>query len=299
MHQNTLKKFLIILISASSVILVYNKIICGEILFPKDNTIFTKNRIHIVGKLTKRCNLIVDVNNREIDINSASLIKIKTNDGIFYLFKVDIKLDNGTNILKVTGSDINSRISVKYMKFFFNDVNKPKKFFFHMNDNKIFCKTCHNFSSSKECGICHSDKNRGKYVHGPVATWQCFICHDKNNYFAIKQPLSVQCLKCHQEFADAMYKAKFAHAPSVAGYCTSCHLPHIANEKYFLSEKVNKLCCRCHESKKTGYHVIRKKVKGHIDIFCTKCHNPHYGETKFLFLKKINSKRKLCKRCHK
>jgi predicted CXXCH cytochrome family protein len=208
-------------------------------------------------------------------------------------------LNNGVNILKFEEKKNHKTILVNCRKYKHQDFNKFEKGFFHMNDNKVFCQTCHNFNKATECIICHSDKKRAKYIHGPVATWQCFICHDKNNYLTIKQPLSVQCLKCHQEFSDAMYKAKFAHAPSVAGYCTSCHLPHIANEKYFLADRVNNLCCRCHKSKKSGYHVVRKKIKGHIDIFCTKCHNPHYGEAKFLFLKKVKTKKNLCKRCHK
>ncbi len=296
MLLNILKKFLIILI------LVFNFYInakCGEILFPKNDIVVSKQKLHIVGKLDRREDIVVIINDRPINISRASLIKKKTNDGTFYIFKVDLTLDKGENIIKVINSELDKTILIKYQKYAEQQLSCLKTSLFHMDDNRVFCKICHNFNNIKECNTCHSDKNRGKFVHGPVATWQCFICHDKNNYFAIKQPLSAQCLKCHQEFSDAMYNAKFAHAPSVAGYCTICHLPHIAKEKYFLADNVNKLCSKCHEHKKSGFHVLKKKIKGHVDIFCTKCHNPHYGETKFLFNGKISKKKFLCKRCHK
>jgi predicted CXXCH cytochrome family protein len=251
----------------------------------------------VVGKIQNSEDITVLVNDKAVYVNKGLLIKLKTEDGIFYLFKIDVELTSGINRISITGSSINKILFVQYDKSGSRKSLNNKKTFFHMNDNNFFCKKCHDFNNAKECGNCHENNIQNKYVHGPVVALQCFICHDKNNYFSIKQPLSVHCLKCHQEFSDAMYNAKFAHAPSVAGYCTVCHNPHVSSYKFFLINNIKNLCIKCHEYKKTGYHVARKYIKEHKNISCTKCHNPHYGKTSSL-LKDNGNKKKLCKRCH-
>ncbi len=273
-----------------------------EIIFPTNNIIVYSKKIHIVGRTKKKIYPKIIVNSQKV-YEIKKLSKIKTDDGIFYIFCKNIILRKGFNLIDVKYNDNSSSISlvVKLIKNSNNisDIENFKTKFFHMNEKIIFCKKCHKFSKNKDCIKCHIEKKMGRYLHGPVAAWQCFVCHDKNNYYTVNQPLSMKCLGCHQEFSDAMYNAKYAHAPSVVGNCIICHTPHASKNKYFLYKSVNKICSNCHKDKLSGFHILKKDGKNHRKLKCVSCHNPHYGESKFLFIKKLKNKKELCKHCHK
>ena len=296
MPQITLKKHLTLLI------LLFNLIIIAKcysydlkILYPnKIQYTYTQN-IHLVMKQSESIHPYVYLNGKKIE-NKFKIIKQTTTDGTFYIFMIKLKLIKGKNIIEVSSQSYIETLTVNFLKFKSEDKNQNN--LFHMNEKAVFCKKCHDFTKTDDCMLCHTEKKMGKYVHGPVAMWQCSVCHDKNNFFTVLQPLSVKCLQCHQEFSEAMYYAKYAHPPSIAGNCLLCHSPHNSNNKFFLLENSNKICSNCHIDKITGFHILHKKNKHHQKFKCILCHNPHYGESRYLFVKKIKTRKALCAKCH-
>ncbi len=295
MQLNILKKYLILLILAINGMggILYGKI---KIIFPDINSsVNYYKKIHIVGISDKRVKIFIKVNDfPPLLIKMKEEKKVIVNGGVFYLFKKNIDLNYGLNYIQIKSKEFEENFYIEY-----NDKYEGEKKikYFHMNEKTIFCKKCHDFNKISECKTCHIKFSKGKYIHGPVVTWQCFTCHDKNNYFTTIQPVYIKCLKCHQEFNDNMFNAKFAHAPSVTGNCNICHTPHVSQFKFFLKTFIDEICLKCHKYKADKKHILKKK-KSHESLSCVKCHNPHYGDTKFLFVNKTVNKKSLCKRCH-
>ncbi len=289
-------KFLIILIFLFNLIggLLYARV---KIIFPFVNRmIFYCNKIHIIGLVDRKDKIYLKINkNPPIIVGLNELKKITTKDGTYYLFIKRVNINRGMNYINVKSNTFEKSF---YLECFENHNKSFKeKVYFHMNEKAKLCQKCHDFNNIKECKLCHIKFLKAKYVHGPVVTWQCFICHDKNNYFSEIQPVYVRCLKCHQEFSENMYNAKYAHPPALTGNCGLCHTPHISKYKFFTKEDVDKICLKCHENKISRKHVYKNK-NYHQKVSCVNCHNPHYGESKFLFINNIFSKKKLCLKCH-
>lgn len=64
---------------------------------------------------------------------------------------------------------------------------------FHIHEGDLFCSECHSFrppeeqraerwSPARSCYPCHQKLTEREYLHGPVATWSCRICHGTNGY---------------------------------------------------------------------------------------------------------------------
>ncbi|BAI80228.1 multiheme c-type cytochrome [Deferribacter desulfuricans SSM1] len=280
------------------------------IVYPFDNMIVNDSQIHIIGYVSQKDKVEIISNKNLIDIKNFQ--KLKTKDGLKYVFMTKVNVDKGINEINVKYKQNNISLTVKYLTSaeLYRDKIK-RKTYFHLDENKSLCVSCHNFKKIKDCQVCHSDKMNYTYVHGPAAAWQCFQCHDKNNYFAPKQPISSICLQCHEEFRNNMFNAPYAHGPTVAGYCNICHDSHGSNRKYLLNDKINNLCINCHSEKKSGVHVLAnftssahptsgKKIPGtKEEISCVSCHNPHYGESKQLFQNGVKDFMILCTSCHK
>ncbi len=283
-----LRKRLIILILTFNVVFV-NAIKCEIVLFPDNLSMFYKNKIHIVGMLDKKKIVLISVNGKFYEITSDKLIRIRKKKSINYLFTKNIELSEGENNIQIGSGKNNVALRI-YLGYNLERRKKNGKWsYFHMNEKLTFCKKCHYFKKTSDCFTCHNYMKNSKYLHGPIAAKQCFFCHDKNNYFTLKKPISMVCLKCHQEFANSMYNAKFSHAPVIAGNCMICHKPHSSVNKYFVKKNINKICLLCHITKKNGEHVKKvmysyKKRKQGV-ITCVSCHNPHYGETNSLLCK--------------
>lgn len=279
------------------------------IFFPKSKANLFSDSVHLVGSIPTSKGATIRINGKVVDIGTYR--KITDKDGVRYLFVENLPLQSGENHIEVRYQNEKQQLTVQYISkaIAYRD-HIRKESYFHMDEQKEVCGLCHNYNTANDCKQCHEDKHMGEYVHGPVAAWQCFQCHDKNNYFAASQPISSKCLNCHQEFSASMYEAKFAHGPVAAGYCNICHTPHVSNNKYLLYDDVNTLCNNCHTDKKTGIHVMSNlKGEGHPtdgaiikstgkEISCVSCHNPHYGEVSQMYQEGASDFMKLCVKCH-
>jgi predicted CXXCH cytochrome family protein len=103
------------------------------------------------------------------------------------------------------------------------------------------CKACHEAGATnalvvpKEqlCLQCHELRLDRKYVHGPLASGGCLVCHDPHSsqyrYLLVSESDGF-CLHCH----DGQALAKNASHAGVQGECTTCHDAHMSDRKFLL-----------------------------------------------------------------
>ncbi len=155
-------------------------------------------------------------------------------------------------------------------------------------------------------GKCHAKKlKENRYVHAPVATGACILCHGdtkaKPPYGLLRTGQDL-CLSCHKDMMPVLKQARSVHKP-VERNCTGCHNPHSAGSKVLLRESPETLCITCHK-KATPEFVARIQEPGlhsHkpvADGKCANCHAPHVSNFKHL-LKKGPKEVDLCFSCHK
>lgn len=85
------------------------------------------------------------------------------------------------------------------------------------------------------CAACHELKEKGPFVHGPVAAGVCYPCHDPHGsahpHFLVATGRDL-CLTCHNQGLSAGHIGERKNAD-----CTSCHDPHSSAKKFHLREK--------------------------------------------------------------
>ncbi|MCL5024678.1 MAG: hypothetical protein M1497_15190 [Nitrospirae bacterium] len=102
------------------------------------------------------------------------------------------------------------------------------------------CEACHVRGSNRLvlpieelCLKCHTLDLRKKYVHGPLASGGCKVCHEPHGsaypYLLVAEPKEF-CLYCHNRNDIA----KQAAHKGVEAQCTSCHDAHSSDKKYLL-----------------------------------------------------------------
>ena len=144
---------------------------------------------------------------------------------------------------------------------------------------------------------CHAKFAAEKYVHGPVVSGACGVCHGeapkhkdnpkKYKFGNIKRVADV-CYTCHEQIPPR----KMMHQPVADGDCTACHNPHGSPNKYFLRAKGGKLCFSCHDERLVGKPFVHGPAAAGG---CVVCHNPHSADYDKL-LKADGSS--LCFECH-
>ncbi len=138
------------------------------------------------------------------------------------------------------------------------------------------CETCHNqqtssgfkpkFEVEKEsevCFECHDDIKdeiaKKKFVHAPVATERCTICHSPhasaNRYLLRKTAVQI-CLSCHDDKSEGNHPVVFhpyqfrkdPRDTKKEFSCVSCHQPHAASDDKLLAGAGGyfQLCQECH-----------------------------------------------------
>lgn len=152
---------------------------------------------------------------------------------------------------------------------------------------------------------CHPHAE-AKYVHAPVATTVCEICHGaigSNPPFGLTKAPRDLCLDCHEQQKALYTQARFVHKP-VEEKCTNCHGPHVSDTNKFLLATAQPALCfvNCHEkdnpelvAKIRNAKVIHKPV---ATGECSGCHAPHASNFKKL-LKEGPQDILLCFTCHK
>jgi predicted CXXCH cytochrome family protein len=83
------------------------------------------------------------------------------------------------------------------------------------------------------CVNCHSLDVRKKYIHGPLASGGCKVCHQPHGsihpFLLVSEPKEF-CLSCHDRNAIAKNDAH----KGVEAQCTTCHDAHSSDEEYLL-----------------------------------------------------------------
>ena len=181
-------------------------------------------------------------------------------------------------------------------------------YLFHTQEREGKCSGCHNLPevfetipdkplapAGKVCGACHPSIEAKPNLHGPVAVYACFMCHNSHyspTRFSQKTSQGAACGSCHQNFLDRILGGKkFVHGPVAAGVCLVCHDPHGGKTKAIIRETSPKLCLLCHAE--TLPLPVEKALHG--KVACTQCHDPHGGQTAALTTQDGNS---FCATCH-
>lgn len=159
---------------------------------------------------------------------------------------------------------------------------------------------------------CHSELIEKKFLHGPVKSKGCTICHEVvngeaqnlnlKNHPAVKKlsmiEINQKCFVCHDEYKNKLSAAKFVHSAIEKKSCTGCHNPHQSAQNTLIElEPKKELCLSCHQEmvhklKISNRHKIDKMKDG-----CTSCHETHTSASSFKLLK-TQTPQELCIRCH-
>jgi predicted CXXCH cytochrome family protein len=103
------------------------------------------------------------------------------------------------------------------------------------------CSACHETAASNAlvvprdqlCSRCHDFRATKRYVHGPLASGGCLVCHDPHRssygHLLVSESRGF-CLRCHERRAIEQVSA---HA-GVDAECTTCHDAHMSDARFLL-----------------------------------------------------------------
>ena len=111
------------------------------------------------------------------------------------------------------------------------------------------CSSCHDSKATNAlvvpaeqlCNRCHELGETKTYVHGPLASGGCLVCHDPHrsaNRFLLVSASDGFCLGCHDRAALSVIggaTGEDSHAGDDAD-CTDCHEAHMSDRKYLLRQ---------------------------------------------------------------
>jgi len=109
------------------------------------------------------------------------------------------------------------------------------------------CDACHNSKATNAlvvpaeqlCNRCHDLGVAKKYVHGPLASGGCLVCHDPHrsaNRFLLVSASDGFCLHCHDRAGLSAVDGHAGRAGDITATanCTDCHEAHMSDRKYLL-----------------------------------------------------------------
>ena len=156
---------------------------------------------------------------------------------------------------------------------------------------------------------CHSDRATGKYVHAPLKTNNCKVCHRTLSEGAPgKHPVVERfkgaqvnqvCIICHsKERKDVVY-SHFIHKAITKEGCIGCHNPHHSEHKHLLIEDLDqgKICFRCHTDRKQSFGGATHHRFESMDKGCMSCHASHASDHPKILNQ--STAMAVCLRCHK
>ncbi len=151
----------------------------------------------------------------------------------------------------------------------------------------VTAKTAIPAASTASCisGKCHKDVGAKRYIHGPIGSGSCEVCHPVVAWVESKHPAiqtrtdAERCLFCHAE-AEHLTNQKYVHTPVKRRECIACHDPHQSDNLFLLKisssssmKKSSDLCFTCHDRTRaywnTGFHGAVALLE------CNVCHDPH------------------------
>jgi len=102
------------------------------------------------------------------------------------------------------------------------------------------CNACHASGTNaliapgeQLCFRCHDLGLEKRFVHGPLASGGCLVCHDPHSSRSRDLLVSESddfCLHCH----DRRSKGGIGAQHGLQENCTTCHEPHMSDRKYLL-----------------------------------------------------------------
>lgn len=109
------------------------------------------------------------------------------------------------------------------------------------------CDSCHDSKATNAlvapveqlCVRCHELGETRAYVHGPLASGGCTVCHDPHrsaNRFLLVSASDGFCMHCHDRAGLSALSGEAGadgHAGDAAA-CTDCHEAHMSDRKYLL-----------------------------------------------------------------
>jgi len=145
-----------------------------------------------------------------------------------------------------------------------------------------------------------------RYVHAPVATGACLICHTnikKDPPFGLVSTGVDLCWRCHKNQKLLIGQSKYLHKIVKDEGCIGCHDSHGSKTtKFLLNKDELTLCVDCHKKKTekvmeqiASATVVHKPV---AEGRCAGCHAPHASNYNKL-LKGGPKDVALCFSCHK
>ena len=201
----------------------------------------------------------------------------------------------------------------------------------HSPSANVFCWTCHRQAdgaggtkvpllSAKQvdenCFECHVNRQKfeNDYVHGPVGTGECTVCHDPHGGEYEKQlwadGKADLCVGCHLNKKNVLKKTFgfFSHGILQGSGCIVCHNTHSEGYRFQLYNTINELCVSCHnglQDVKKGHPVGNHPLEGKPDplrkgreLSCTSCHNPHGTTYRYMLIGSILGGH-VCSKCHR
>jgi len=153
---------------------------------------------------------------------------------------------------------------------------------------------------------CHYEMVKVRYVHAPVATGACLVCHTnikQDPPFGLVSTGVDLCWRCHKNQKLLIYQSKYLHKIVKDEGCIGCHNSHGSKTtKFLLNKDERTLCIDCHKeaTKKVMEQIASASVvhKPVAEGRCAGCHTPHASNYNRL-LKGGPKDVVLCFNCHK
>lgn len=280
-----------------------------QLLAPRDGAVVRAPEILLVYTLSPGVEVLY-----QLDGNPTRLQDTPVPGDDADLRHVRVQLEEGRHRIRLVQAADEAEIgslTVTYVPpFSRRTANAPgdRAYAFHTQAREATCAGCHSLPevfetvpdrplapAGKVCRACHPGVEAPPHLHGPVAVYACFMCHEPEYSparFGQKTSQPASCGVCHEGFlARVLGGKKFVHGPVAAGGCLVCHDPHGGETATLLREVPPALCLRCHAD--TLPLPVRRNLHGTVP--CTRCHDPHGGRTVELTAAEGND---FCGTCH-
>ncbi len=230
------------------------------------------------------------------------------------LYHVRIPLTEGRNevrLLAAADESTTATLSITYVPPYSRRTamkRGTRPYAFHTREQEATCAGCHSIPevfetvpdrplapAGKVCGACHPRVESAPHLHGPVAVYACFMCHNPDYSparFGNKTSQAASCGTCHEGFLSKILGGKkHVHGPVATGSCLACHDPHGGKTGANIRETLPDLCLLCHAD--TLPLPLEKGL--HAKVPCASCHDAHGGASPMMLPEAGNA---FCARCH-
>jgi predicted CXXCH cytochrome family protein len=196
-----------------------------KILAPPDGATLSSAAVTLIGSGSAGA--------LEVQLNGRKVAGIKQSGRAF---TGPLALAAGKNVLLVRSGVETLQYSVEYQAK--GAAASPYLYHDPVADGE--CKACHPqgvgrtspVTEARLCNACHDPKTGYKYLHGPLGTGQCTICHDphgSSNPALLVTSLRALCVQCH-----AQSRSQSHIEGSSTKQCPECHNPHGSEKQYLL-----------------------------------------------------------------